>query len=69
MSNIEVGQVWKNRLDVELVIVAPGHHRLGVLSNDIWIAETKVSAFGGQVYVVTKKSLKDAGYRMMKEQS
>lgn len=69
MSNIEVGQVWKNRVAVELVIVAPGHHRLGVLSNDIWIAEVNSRGFAGHTYTVTKKSLKDAGYKLMKEQS
>lgn len=67
MSNIEIGQVWKNRVDVKLVIVAPGHHRLGVLSTDIWIAETKVPGFGMDTYVVTKKSLADAGYKLTKK--
>ena len=69
MRNIEVGQVWKNHLDVEVTITEPGYLRLSVLSDDIWIAESKASVFGGQTYVVTKKSLTDAGYKLMKEQS
>lgn len=64
MSNIEIGQVWKNHLDRELTIVAPGSHRLRVLSDDIWIAEVKLMTPPWDTYVVTKKSLADAGYKL-----
>lgn len=64
MSNIEVGQVWKNDRGVELTIVAPGHELLRVLSDDIWIAEVKLMTPPWDTYVVTKKSLTDAGCKL-----
>lgn len=67
MSEIKIGQAWKNHLGVELTITEPGYLRLSVLSDDIWIAESKASVFGGQAYVVTAKSLADAGYKLIVE--
>jgi len=67
MSKIEVGQVWKNHLDAELTITEPGHHRLAVLSDDIWLAHTGPSTFFGKVYAVTEKSLADCGYTLKEE--
>ena len=68
MSDIKTGQVWKNHLDAELTITEPGYLQLSVLSDDIWIAESKASIFGGRTYVVTKKSLADAGYKLMEKE-
>lgn len=67
MSNIEIGQVWKNHLDVKLTIVAPGHQRLRVLSGDIWIAEINPSGLAAHHCIVTEKSLADAGYKLMEK--
>lgn len=64
MSNIEIGQVWKNDWGVELTIVAPWHHRQRVLSDDIWVAESRLSSFATHTYFVTEKSLADDGYKL-----
>ena len=48
-------------------LVAPGHELLRVLSDDIWIAEVKLMTPPWNTYVVTKKSLTDAGCKLKRD--
>lgn len=66
--------LWRNHLGAEISVIEPAVYLLrdmGIqsLSDDIWQAERRDPLFGTTRYVITEKSLADAGYERVKEDS
>jgi len=68
--NVKIGGTYRNRLGAIMVIdqfeMKPGGY---MTLGDTYLAHSPDDLFGPQYYIVTSKSLEEAGYALVEEES